>query len=117
MQRRVLLGVLPALLLAEEDHRGLLEQWREAVLQQDVKKLEAMMHEGVWFSHSNGRLETRKEFLEGLVTGAARYELIEIGPQTVDVKSDTAWMRGPMTVRVKRPTGTNTYSLNVLQFG
>jgi hypothetical protein len=98
----------------EAEPRELLAQWRQATLRADEGKLKELMHPEVWFSHSNGRLESRAEFLAGLRNKELQYELIEIGEQTYGQTGDSFWQRGPMKVRVKRPTGTNTYELNVL---
>jgi hypothetical protein len=108
---------LPGSLLAaspQQEVLAALDRWRIATLAADTKTLLSLMHADLWFSHSDARLESRDEFLAALSSGKLRYERIDLGPQQATGTRQAAWTRGDMTATVVRPTGTNTYHLNVL---
>jgi hypothetical protein len=116
MHRRTLISLSGSLLAASPQEQVLaaLERWRTATLAGDTKTLLALMHPDLWFSHSDARLESRDEFIAALSSGQLRYERIDLGPQKAAGSASTAWTRGDMITTVVRPTGTNTYHLNVL---
>ncbi|MFN9298465.1 MAG: nuclear transport factor 2 family protein [Acidobacteriota bacterium] len=116
MRRRLLLSLPGSLLAAspQQDVLAALERWRSATLAADTKTLLWLMHPDLWFSHSDARLESRDEFIAALSSGQLRYERIDLGPQKAASSSLAAWTRGDMTATVVRPSGANTYNLNVL---
>jgi hypothetical protein len=101
-------------LTAAEDPVLRLEAWRKATLSKDVAALEEILHEHLLFGHSNGRLESKEEFIAGIRSGNPVYEVIEIGQQTMVNNRETALLRGAMKVTNVRAGVRNTWKINVL---
>ncbi len=101
-------------LRAADDPAQRLEDWRQACLKKDAGALDELLHEHLLFSHSDGRLESKEDFISSITQSKAVYEEISIGKQTLVGNKDTALLRGEMSVTVARAGGKNTYRLNVL---
>jgi hypothetical protein len=109
-------SLLASALLAQaaDDPTARLDAWRVACLTKDAAALDDLLHEHLLFGHSNGRLDSKEDFVGGILKGNPVYEKIDIGSQTLVNNRDTALMRGEMTVTLKRDGERNTYRLNVL---
>lgn len=120
MTRRnfVFSGALGALarpgLQAADDPAMRLEEWRQACLKKDVGALDDLLHEHLLFGHSDGRLESKEQFISAVLQSKVVYEKISVGTQTLVNNKDTALLRGEMTVTLSREGARNTYRLNVL---
>lgn len=91
-----------------------LEEWRQACLKKDVGALDDLLHEHLLFGHSDGRLESKEQFISAVLQSKVVYEKISVGTQTLVNNKDTALLRGEMTVTLSREGTRNTYRLNVL---
>lgn len=69
------------------------EKLRQAMLTGDRALLEAVAAEDLTYGHSNGRVETKKEFVEAFATGVSDFKTIELTDQTVTVHGNTAIVR------------------------
>lgn len=101
-------------LKAADDPAQRLEDWRQACLKKDVGALDELLHEHLLFGHSDGRLESKEDFLSSVTQGKVVYEKITVGGQTLVNNKDTALLRGLMEVTVARGDAKSTYRLNVL---
>jgi hypothetical protein len=117
MNRRsfaVALGATAGIAFGAEDPSERLEEWRQACIKKDVGALDDLLHEHLLFGHSDGRLESKEDFISGVTRGKVVYEKIVIGTQTQVNNRDTALLRGEMTVSLARDGVKNTFRLNVL---
>ncbi len=116
MTRRTLSGLAfaPWALAQANDPTAALEAWRSATLRRDALALEDLLHEELLFGHSNGRLESKAEFIRGIRTGNPVYENITLGNQTLVANDDMAMLRGEASITLLRDAARNTYKLNIL---
>ncbi|WP_235736668.1 nuclear transport factor 2 family protein [Nocardioides alcanivorans] len=81
-----------------EDHRSdiaALESLRwGALLDGDTAALEQLMHDDLAYTHSNGLVDTRTEFLTRLTSGQLRYADIETSDQSIRIHADTTVVTG-----------------------
>ncbi len=110
----VALGSTAGIALGAEDPAQRLEEWRQACIKKDLGALDDLLHEHLLFGHSDGRLESKEDFISGVTRGKVVYENIVIGTQTQVNNRDTALLRGEMTVSLSREGVKNTFRLNVL---
>src|SRR4028118_32531 len=61
-----------------------------AMVQGDLKALEGLLAEDLTYTHSNGQVETRTRFLEGLRAGTLRYLAVEPSDAVVRVHGGSA---------------------------
>ncbi|AOK31134.1 DUF4440 domain-containing protein [Burkholderia singularis] len=54
-----------------------------AMVDGDGEALDALLSDGVYFVHTNGKRETKQQFIDAIVTGRRRYRQIEIQSQDV----------------------------------
>ena len=63
--------------------RGLERERFRAMVDGDGQSLDALLAENVSYVHTNGKRETKRQFIDGITAGRRRYRLIE--EQTKDV--------------------------------
>ena len=69
------------------------EAWRKAVIAADKSALEKLTAAELSYGHSSGRVETKAEFIEALVSGKSGFSAIELAGQTVNVVDKIAIVR------------------------
>ena len=84
----------PALAAGDEDAvKKAVEEMKAAYLKQDKAKLEAMSLPQLTYSHSDGRIEDKAKFVEGVMGRKATVKSLEYPDMTVHVVGDTAIVR------------------------
>jgi len=69
------------------------ENWRKAMIAADKSALDKLTTAELSYGHSSGRVETKAEFIEALVTGKSGFSAIELTGQTVNVVDKIAIVR------------------------
>jgi len=69
------------------------EQLRVLMITPDQKGLENITHEELSYGHSGGKVESRKEFIETLVSGRSDFRKITLKDQKITVAGTTAVVR------------------------
>ncbi len=69
------------------------EQLRVLMLTPDQKGLENITHEELSYGHSSGKVESREEFIETLVSGRSDFRKIALKDQKITVAGNTAVVR------------------------
>ena len=87
MTRRFLLSLAPALLLAagaEDAVKQAERDWASAVVKKDYAVLDRVLADDLAYTHSDGRLDTKKDYIESLRSGKQTYDAAE--HQSIDVR-------------------------------
>ena len=66
----------------------------------DAKVLETLLDEGLEYVHSNGELDSKKSFIDSLVTGKRDYVSSNASIETIRFFGDVAIIRGKVKVTV-----------------
>jgi len=102
----LLTTVLTAMATTKGDDKKAVEQavekLRKAMLDGDRSLLEAVAAEDLSYGHSNGRVETKKEFVEAFATGVSDFKTIDLTEQTITVVGNTATVRHEIIRRNQR---------------
>jgi archaellin len=69
------------------------EAWRKAMIASDRSALEKLTAAELSYGHSSGRVETKAEYIEALVSGKSGFSAIELAEQTVNVVDKIAIVR------------------------
>ena len=69
------------------------ESWRKAMIAADKSALDKLTTAELSYGHSSGRVETKAEFIEAIVTGKSGFSAIELAGQTVNVVDKIAIVR------------------------
>ena len=69
------------------------EAWRKAMIAADRSALDKVTAAELSYGHSSGRVETKAEFIEALVSGKSGFSAIELAGQTVSVLDRIAIVR------------------------
>lgn len=123
MTRRLLLLCVPALMFAvgpEDTIRQTEKDWAAAVVKKDYAALDRVFSDDLAYTHSDGRLDTKKNFIEALRSGKQTYEAAE--HQSIDVRvlgPDVAVVRGRLRMTAaaggQKATPANFSILRVYQ--
>jgi ketosteroid isomerase-like protein len=87
MTRPWLMFLAPALLLgagAEDAVKQAERDWASAVVKKDYAVLERVLSDDLAYTHSDGRLDTKKDYIESLRSGKQTYDAAE--HQSMDVR-------------------------------
>ena len=123
MTRRCLIIVTPALLFgagAEDTVKQVERDWASAVVKKDYAVLDRVLADDLAYTHSDGRLDTKKEYIESLRSGKQTYDAAD--HQSMDVRligKDVALVRARLRMTAaaggKPATPANFSVLRVYQ--
>ncbi|WP_437919828.1 nuclear transport factor 2 family protein [Sphingobacterium sp. LRF_L2] len=85
------------------------------MLKPDEKSLQLLTNAELTYGHSSGKIETRDQFIETLVSGASIFEKIDITEQSVQVVDHTAVVRHILSAQTNDPgKGPATIKLGIV---
>src|SRR4051812_2028251 len=61
---------------SDADVQKLREQWRTALTTSDVKALGEIFSDQLVYTHSDGRVQTKQEFLAPMIAGKMRFDAV-----------------------------------------
>jgi hypothetical protein len=95
----------------EKQIKDLEERRFRALVDNDLGALERILADDLQYTHSNGQVENKADFLKRLRTGELKYEAI--APEGMEVRTygNAAVTTGRALVRVKTPEGVRTIRL------
>ena len=76
--------------LSQEALRQAEQNWGAAVVAKDYATLEQIYGDGLLYAHSDGRIESKAQYLEQLKTGSTRYDVIDHEAMDIRVYGDAA---------------------------
>jgi ketosteroid isomerase-like protein len=94
------------------------EALRKAILEQDKATLEALTAEQLSYGHSGGRVETRAQFIEGVMTRKALLKSLTLSDHTIAIVGNDAIARHTWASESEmdgKPTSTKIGVLQVWQ--
>ena len=94
------------------------EALRKAILEQDKAQLEALCAEQLSYGHSGGRVETKAQFIEGVMTRKALVKSITLSGHTIAIVGTDAIARHTWASESEtdgKPTSTTIGVLQVWQ--
>jgi Domain of unknown function (DUF4440) len=69
------------------------ETLRKLMISPDRRALEAIFADQLSYGHSDGRVQTKAEFIDALVTGKSLFKSISLFGQTISIVGDVAIVR------------------------
>jgi hypothetical protein len=94
------------------------EALRKAILEQDKPTLEALTAEQLSYGHSGGRVETKAQFIEGVMTRKALLKSLTLSDHTITIVGNDAIARHMWASESEmdgKPTSTKIGVLQVWQ--
>ena len=86
--------------------------WRKAAIQQDKETLRKMLADDLVYAHSNGKTESKAEYIAAVTTGPSRYESFTESNTVVRVYGKAAILEGNVEVK---PAGRASYKVRTLE--
>lgn len=88
----------------------------KAMIDIDRPRLEALTADQVSYGHSAGKIETKKEFIDAVLSRASAFRRIDLSDQTVSLVDNEAIVRHLLTGETVNPSGQVTpVRIGVLQ--
>jgi ketosteroid isomerase-like protein len=97
----LLLPVLAAAQTPSDDIRAADAKRIAALVQGDVAALSPLLAEDLTYTHTNGLVENREQFLAAVSSGKIDYEVVEPSDVQVRVYGNTAVMTGRADMKIK----------------
>ena len=92
------------------------EALTKAMIDVDRARLEALVADQVSYGHSAGKIESKKEFIDSLVSRASAFRRIDLSDQTISLVDNEAIVRHLFTGETVNPSGQVTpVRIGVLQ--
>ena len=86
--------------------RGLERDRFRAMVEGDGEALDSLLAENVSYVHTNGKRETKRQFIDAIIAGRRRYRQIEIESQDViDAGADTCLVSGRALIEMESKNG------------
>lgn len=85
-----------------------------AMIEGDVEQLDAMLYDDLHYVHSNGKRETKEQFLGALSAGRRRYRDIEVQTQELREFGDTVVVTGRLRIELESATGPLSSSMTYI---
>jgi uncharacterized protein (TIGR02246 family) len=95
--------------------KKVVEDMRKAWMEKDRAKLEAMTLPQLTYSHSDGRIEDREQFINNVMNRKATMKSLEYPELTVSVVGDTAIVRHLWVSESELDGKTTTTRIGVMQ--
>ena len=110
--------------MADNNEQGLLaaeEARRQAMVANDIKKLDSLLDDSLFYGHSIGGSDTKQVYLDKLKSGSLQYKAVEFNDVSTRVIGTVGLLRASMRAVVIGKDGTqrnvvNTY-LGVWEHG
>ncbi|ODP35790.1 MULTISPECIES: nuclear transport factor 2 family protein [Pandoraea] len=78
----------------------------EAMIDGNIDVLETHLADGLFYVHSNGKRESKGEFLNALSSGRRKYAAIDVTSQELREFGDTVVVTGKLDVELETATGS-----------
>ena len=92
------------------------EALAKAMLDVDRARLESLAAEQLSYGHSAGKIETKKEFVDAILSRASAFRKLDLSSQTISVVENEAIVRHLMTGETVNPSGqVSPVKVGVLQ--
>jgi ketosteroid isomerase-like protein len=111
-----LAGAAAAETAAEKAVKASIESLRQALIKRDRAALDKLTTPDLLYSHSQGRLENKAQFLDANSRPPEGYDAVEFGPTEFRTHGDTVLVRGDWIIKNRAANGQVTdIKINVLQ--
>ena len=91
------------------------EQLRKAMVDADTVTLDKLTAAELSYGHSSGKVQTKKEFISDLATGASDFVSIDLTEQTIKIVGNTATVRHILSAATNdKGKGAGTVKLGIL---
>jgi ketosteroid isomerase-like protein len=91
------------------------EQLRKAMVDADTVTLEKLTLSDLNYGHSSGKVQTKKEFISDLATGASDFVSIDLTEQSIKVVGNTATVRHILSAATNdKGKGPGTVKIGIL---
>lgn len=87
----------------------------KAMIDADKPMLENLTLDSLSYGHSSGRVETKKEFIDNLLSGKSDFVTIELTEQTISISHDVATVRHVLSATTNDSGKPGSTKLKVLQ--
>ncbi len=108
-----LLGSLPTA-DTEQEIRGLMDSWRQAMLARNRAVLETLYSPDLVYCHSDGRHENKSQAVDAVVNGPTRYSVFELAEPSIRIYDNTALVQCKINITMSTDGRVTTLLLDVL---
>lgn len=82
---------------------------RAAMISADIEKVSSLVSDDLVYTHSSGKVDDKKSFLDAIRSGSLDYEKIEPRNTVVRAKGGTVVVTGLVSISVKAPDGLKSF--------
>jgi ketosteroid isomerase-like protein len=90
------------------------QQWEDALVHSDVATLEKLYADGIVYTHSNGKVDSKTSYINAIKSGSTKYESMKRDDIKVNVYGTTALVTCHWQVKVGAPGNPSTLNARYL---
>ena len=91
-----------------------MSSWKQAMIGRDNAIFEKLYGADLFYTHSNGKLETKAEAIDAVINGKIRFESIDIADNSIRSYGNTAVSKCKITMNLNTEGNKSTVILDVL---
>ncbi len=99
---------------AEGEVKAAMEAFRKAYMSGDKAALDKLTTADLSYTHSNGKIETKAEFIAATTSGKTKVEAMDISDATVRVHGNTGLFQAKVMIRNNAGGTVTPNNLNIL---
>ncbi|MFN0171635.1 MAG: nuclear transport factor 2 family protein [Bryobacteraceae bacterium] len=101
---------------SDEALRAAEQQWSDATTKMDYAALDKILANDLIYTHSNGVVDNKAQFIESLKNGTRKYESVQIEEMTVRNYGKTAAVAGKVKMVITARGQTSPRQMRFLRF-
>jgi len=98
----------------EKEIMDCMNSWKQAMIRRDNAIFEKLYGADLFYTHSNGKLETKAEAIDAVINGKIRFESIDIADNSIRSYGKTAMSKCRITMMLNTDGNKSTVILDVL---
>lgn len=85
-----------------------------AMIKGDSVAMRNLISDAITYGHSNGKIETKEQFIKSITSGKSKYLKMDISNQDISIHGNAAWVRYNLLADILSDNKPNTLNIKVL---
>ena len=92
------------------------KEMQQAMIDKDIDKLNHIVKDGTTFTHMSGKVQTKEEYFEDIITGALDYQAYTIENPSISIEGNKAILKARVTLTANAYGAQGSYPFNITAY-